>query len=339
MNDTHQAQPLVTVVMPFFNEERFIAAAIDSIIEQTYKNWELLIVDDGSTDGSAAIVDSYIGTDPRLRLYKRQSKQRGASVCRNIGLREAKGDYIIFFDSDDLLFPQCLENRVNKMLEYSDADFIVFQMCAFFKDGYDYTNLLSKEKDNYLYAFLSHNIAWGTTCAMLKPKFIREKLNGGFNERYPRLQDAEFYTRALLVDNVNYEMFISPEYIDCAYRMEQGKSLNIEIALTGFSYYIEDFYELVKNRPDSKECIFRLSQLYTKCFSYLTMFTDKQTIKPHIEAAYGIIRKARKRKIIPLLKGLQNRIMLFCLKNNLYDNRLLRRLLSMVGIKAFYKFD
>ena len=96
---------LVSIIMPTYNCGRFIADAIQSVLAQTYKAWELIIVDDGSTDNTADIVTSF--SDPRIR-YLSNEQNMGAALTRNKALREAKGHYIAFLDADDLWTPEKL---------------------------------------------------------------------------------------------------------------------------------------------------------------------------------------------------------------------------------------
>lgn len=106
---------LVSVIMPSYNTAKFISQSIDSILGQTYANWELLIVDDCSSDDTDEIVRAYL-SDKRIR-YLKNEKNRGAAVSRNRALREAKGRWIAFLDSDDLWLPEKLENQIRFMKE------------------------------------------------------------------------------------------------------------------------------------------------------------------------------------------------------------------------------
>jgi len=100
---------LVSIIMPTYNCGRFIRESIDSVLSQTYTAWELLIVDDCSTDDTADIVSSY--ADARIH-YMRNEHNMGAALTRNKALREAKGQYIAFLDSDDLWVPEKLEKQI-----------------------------------------------------------------------------------------------------------------------------------------------------------------------------------------------------------------------------------
>ncbi len=132
---------LVTLVAANYNCDKYISPFIDSIIAQTYQNWELIIVDDGSTDNSKKIVDSYSIIEPRVSLVCREQEPKGANHCRNIGLSIAKGKYICFFDTDDLLPNYAIEQRVKEMDENSDMDFIIFPAITFKNKPYDYNGL------------------------------------------------------------------------------------------------------------------------------------------------------------------------------------------------------
>lgn len=106
--------PLVTVIVPFFNAEKFIQEAIESVLAQTYNNWELLLVDDGSTDGSSDIAIRYAQKDSKRVRYLQHDghKNQGLSASRNLGVRHAKGEYVAFLDADDVWLPDKLQEQV-----------------------------------------------------------------------------------------------------------------------------------------------------------------------------------------------------------------------------------
>lgn len=106
---------LVSVIMPSYNTGKYIEESIRSVLAQTYENWELIIVDDCSTDNTDQIVGQFLA-DRRIR-YLKNEKNSGAAVSRNWALREAKGKWIAFLDSDDLWHPQKLEKQIAFMLE------------------------------------------------------------------------------------------------------------------------------------------------------------------------------------------------------------------------------
>lgn len=115
--------PLVTVVIIFFENEAFLAEAIDSVLAQTYTNWELLLCDDGSTDGSTAIARDYAGADPQRIHYLAHPghENLGKNATRNLGIRRASGDFVAFLDGDDVWLPTKLDRQVRLLAENPDA--------------------------------------------------------------------------------------------------------------------------------------------------------------------------------------------------------------------------
>lgn len=112
---------LVSIITPCYNTATVISQTIQSVIRQTYKNWEMLIVDDCSTDNSSSIIHEYIANDSRIRYFKTEKKTGSPSLPRNIGIDNAKGEYIAFLDADDVWMPDKLQKEV-EFLERNGYD-------------------------------------------------------------------------------------------------------------------------------------------------------------------------------------------------------------------------
>ncbi|HRH35096.1 MAG TPA: glycosyltransferase family 2 protein [Catalimonadaceae bacterium] len=125
---------LVSVIMPVYNVEKYISKSIESVLRQTYSNFELLIIDDGSPDGSAAIALEYVKSDSRIKLHHK--KNGGLSDARNYGLDRAEGEYIYFIDSDDWIEPHLLETGL-AALTSEKTDLVIF---GYFLDTTDLDN-------------------------------------------------------------------------------------------------------------------------------------------------------------------------------------------------------
>ena len=108
------ASPRVSIILIFFNGERFIGDALESVCTQTFSDWELIAVDDGSTDGSRAVADEFARRDPiRICCVEHPGfANRGMSASRNLGIRASRGDYVTFLDADDVFMPDKLEQQV-----------------------------------------------------------------------------------------------------------------------------------------------------------------------------------------------------------------------------------
>ena len=109
--------PLISIILPLYNSEKYIKETLASVLNQSYRNWELILVDDASSDKCVAMVQKYVEEDKRIVLLK-NSHNLGAAQSRNVGITQAKGDYIAFLDSDDLWFPKKLEIQLAYMQKH-----------------------------------------------------------------------------------------------------------------------------------------------------------------------------------------------------------------------------
>jgi glycosyltransferase involved in cell wall biosynthesis len=188
----------VSVITPVFNGEKYIAETIQSILNQTYKNIELIVVNDGSTDKSEEIIHSF--KDERIVYFKRENK--GQAAASNFGLSKATGDYIKFFDADDIMNAEHIEFQLNKIGGRVDA----IASCEWgrFYDGNPMSAIFKAEpvwKDmkpfNWLKTALSQKADMMPAWLWLIPKQIIQN-SGGWDERLSLNNDFEFSIRLLL---------------------------------------------------------------------------------------------------------------------------------------------
>jgi len=138
---------LVSIITPSYNSEKFIKETIDSVISQTYQNWEMIIVDDVSPDKSNEIIDAFIKKDSRIKLIKLEENS-GPAVARNRAIEEAKGRYIAFLDADDLWLPEKLEKQIAFMLE-NDLSFTYSSYRLIDEEGHRLGEFITKEMISY----------------------------------------------------------------------------------------------------------------------------------------------------------------------------------------------
>jgi glycosyltransferase involved in cell wall biosynthesis len=216
------SRPLISVVVAFLNEENFLQQAADSVFEQSYSNWELLFVDDGSTDASAAIAGTYVARRPDRVRYLRHAngESRGASAARNLGMQHSKGEYIAFLDADDVLLPQALERQQQIMHSQPRAGMVCGRTQWWFSwkrqendDRCDYTPPLSVQTDclfappALLTMFLSGEARVPCTCSVLIRREVFHQ-TAGFEETFRGLYDDQaFYAKIC----VNTPVFVSGE--------------------------------------------------------------------------------------------------------------------------------
>lgn len=124
--------PLISVLVPVYNIEKYLNACLDSIINQKYENIEIIIVDDGSTDNSSAICDSYVQKDRRIKVF--QSDNTGIASARNLLLEKATGEYIAFVDSDDVILPDMYSAMIKTAIE-TESDIVLCNFDIVSPDG------------------------------------------------------------------------------------------------------------------------------------------------------------------------------------------------------------
>ncbi len=124
-------EPLVSIIIPCFNREKYIGATLDSCITQTYENLEIILIDDGSTDRSTEVINKYLHLDPRLKYIS--TVNQGQCIARNIGLGVSSGRYIKFLDSDDILLPSAIESQLRLAISCK-ADVVACTMAGFYDD-------------------------------------------------------------------------------------------------------------------------------------------------------------------------------------------------------------
>lgn len=117
---------LVSIIIPCYNAEKYIAETIQSVINQTYKNWELIVVNDGSTDNSMNIIKEFAANDSRISFIDK--KNTGVSDARNKGIVLAKGEFIAFLDADDVWGESNLELKINNLISHKDYDYVFSNM-------------------------------------------------------------------------------------------------------------------------------------------------------------------------------------------------------------------
>ncbi len=197
--------PLVSVIINFFNEEMFIEEAIQSVFNQTYQNWELLLVDDGSTDKSTGIAQRYAQQYPnKIRYLEHQGHQnRGSSAARNLGADYARGEYIAFLDADDVWLENNLELYLNIFNAYPQAGFVYGNT----QKWYSWSNNTEAQEEDYLYELgidteilvnpptlfsllVEQKISAPCTCSLMIPRKILEEI-GGWEDCFKGMYDDQ----------------------------------------------------------------------------------------------------------------------------------------------------
>ena len=172
MNELGDRKPIISVITPTYNSEQFIAGTIESVQAQTFSEWEMMIVDDCSTDRTAEIVKSYAEKDSRIHLTVLDTNQ-GSAITRNTAMDQSKGRYIAFLDSDDLWLPEKLEKQLIFMQDNGIA-FSFTQYVRMNEDGID-TGAISTAPATVTYEDLMKRCVIGCLTVMLDRERIGER--------------------------------------------------------------------------------------------------------------------------------------------------------------------
>ena len=197
----------ISIIIPVYNAQKYIKKCIESIKNQTFKDIDIILIDDGSTDNSGSICDEYAMQDSRIRVFHKENG--GVSSARNLGIEKAIGDYIMFVDADDYLKQNCLEECIKIITAYNKIDVLKFNFIKKtdhieFKHSFNInTNYLYVYNDYiklYECVFL-HDDLCPVWAALFKRELVK---NLKFDESIKLGEDFKFFIQALLVSNNIY---------------------------------------------------------------------------------------------------------------------------------------
>lgn len=239
-----QPEEKISVVIPTYNREATIGNSIQSILNQTWRNFEIIIVDDGSTDDTYQVVEAF--ADDRIR-YVYMDQNGGASRARNAGIRLAKSEFIAFLDSDDEWLPTKLEKQMQVMLQAPETVGLVYcRMRGTRKDG---TTLICPEpwkpaeelQGNIFFTLLEENMI-GTPTMLVRKQCLEQ--TGGFDEGLKCLEDWELILRIAEKRDIGFvdEILVEVHFSD------GGVSKNIKGDVETRCYMIAKYWELMAQR-------------------------------------------------------------------------------------------
>lgn len=259
--------PIVSIIIPSYNRAHIIGEMLNSLLAQTYFNWECIIVDDGSTDNTEEIVSGYIKKDSRIQFHYRPSlRLAGGNAARNYGFEMCKGEYVNFIDTDDILHPDFIKSKYNRILN-SNCDVVISKTIL---TAMDIEHVIRYENRTILTPyllddFITLKISWYTFDPMWKKQFLVDKEL--FNENLLKGQDRDFHIRRLLEDP---KIEILDEYL-YYYRTNPisiSTDISEKIALSMLKVGIERNKRL-KVKKLSKETMFFLFKQMLKLYPYL----------------------------------------------------------------------
>jgi len=300
-------QPLVSIIIPTYNRAALIGQTLKSVMKQLYTNWECIVVDDGSTDATVAVIDTFIARDSRFKYYSRPvTSIKGSNTCRNLGFEKSKGEFVNWFDDDDIMLPEFISDKIKLMQtqinlvictgDYVDKDLHFISKLELFS-----TPTIFKE-------FTMWRLKVLTPGVLFRKSFLNNKHL--FSEMITRGQEAEFFSRLFFqlpyesYTILNKSLFLYRQHSDSKtvfnkhYQFENKEShfyilvqnlvrseqLNDrELLMKLYSDMVKLFFEAVEHRHNS---------LAKKVLKQLTGFVYKRNTIKSIEVillGYGIL--------------------------------------------------
>lgn len=209
--------PTVSIITPTYNRAGMLKEAIESVLAQTYQDWEHLIVDDGSTDGTMGLVTRYAGQDPRIRYVRRRNG--GLPAARNTGLLAARGEYVAFLDDDDRFLPKKLERQLSMLRQRPELGFVYAPVWVHYDDRSERMPIIP-DRFATTFAELIERSAI-QVCSVLVRRTALDAV-GGFNERYRGCADYDLWLRLAARFPFDY----TPEPVGIYHRHSNNMSMN-----------------------------------------------------------------------------------------------------------------
>lgn len=254
------SRPRVTVVVPTYNRECFIALAVESVVNQSVQDWELIIVDDGSTDQTTALLDSWL-TDPRIH-YLYQSNQ-GQSAARNRGLAAVNSDYIGFLDSDDIWLSDKLEKQLAIFDRCAGVDIVHGDEIVIDEVG----RVLSKQNMARYSGFITPQLL-SDNCVSMTTALVRRgcfEEMGGFDESDRVAEDYELWLRF----STRYRFYYEPGYVTLYRSMADQLSTDTRLRLQANEHILNTFLNRFPSAVTPAERRTGLSRFHTRKARYL----------------------------------------------------------------------
>ena len=257
-------KPLVSVIIPFYNDQLYIVHCVKSVMMQTYKNLEIILIDDGSTDSSYLLCRQLATSDHRIRLIHQQNK--GVSSARNTGLENVNGEYIIFADADDYFCSTSIQEMLAAVSNHS-SDFVIFE----YKECESYCATESKSSSTGLIQKLTADEAfrkiinpygfYGSVWAKLFKTEIINRYNLRFDEHISVGEDLMFVINYMTkIRNYLYSSSIVYNY----YNNQQSVLRSDKITNYRKRISILRVYELLLNKPELMPYRSRIAAIYTR---------------------------------------------------------------------------
>lgn len=321
----NKRRELITIIIPIYNVDKYLKKTMESIINQSYKNIEILLINDGSTDNSGKICDIYAKKDNRIKVFHQENK--GVSSARNLGINNAKGEYIVFVDGDDYVSSKYISS-LYECITKNEADMAVQMYVNYYSDNRMIRNIKEDINANISgVEFIDFEILEGrdtTVYVKIYLKSIIDKFKIRFNENISNLEDMLFlfyysshcnkvnytstvnYYRIIRKDGVAFSGFNEKkltalkvfDIIDKELKEYKNNLFIIKNMINKFNtilyFYAEIIFENVDDKELKKSLLSDIKHMYKRYSSYVKLNSKiKFFILIYIPNLYKMLRKIK----------------------------------------------
>lgn len=239
-------KPTLSIVVPCYKQAEFLSETLDSILKQTFQDWECIVVNDGSPDNTSQVANKYVKQDPRFRLI--ETENGGVSAARNIGIRASLGEFILPLDGDDIILPRYTELAIERFRKFPETK-LVYCQARFFGEKKGYWDLPEYEWDKFIF-----NNSIFNPCVFRRSDYDK---TAGYNEKMRvGLEDWDFFLSFLHKDDIVYRI---PKVL-LLYRIKRVSKTVTEVESNKPALA----WEIIDNHPDVyRDYLFRRMALIT----------------------------------------------------------------------------
>lgn len=293
---------LVSIIIPTYNRAHLLGETLNSVLAQTYPNWECIVVDDDSIDDTENMVQAYAAQDHRIHYHKRpEYKFKGAPGCRNFGKKIARGEFLIFFDSDDLMLKTKLEDHI-KILRKHGVDYSISKFDNFNEVGQFPELAYDTNQEGFvdIGEYLMMNTFWGTIDVVFKAEPIKNRF---FDEELKSGQEYNFFCGLLTESNLRGYFFNQTTSL----RRLHERTIQSDQKKNRYTYALNKFqifwrtYQLVKFSGNNRYICFLLKRAQSYCYE---LAAQSKLHKSFYRLTYEVKRNSGLMKSVAFFLGI-----------------------------------
>lgn len=247
--------PLVSIIIPTYNRAQLIEETLDSILQQTYRNWECLVIDDDSTDNTDEILEKYRSKDTRFKYLKSPNhRPKGGNSARNFGFEMSQGEFIHWFDSDDLMHKDNLKLKVNYLINNKDCDYCICKKVQFYEEDNKFYNQKNEKRLKIAADVYEEYVLGKISILNVVPLWRKSALENKklYDEKIHQLQDLDFFSRIIFKNRNIGIIDMELIYVRRGNESITTRENKLQIEINSF---VEVYKRIIDRTPNHREIV------------------------------------------------------------------------------------